>query len=60
VDDSANKGEASTACGSGIGDGISPGSRGWTTVTLEPGTYELLCDVPWHYASGMFTTLRVT
>jgi uncharacterized cupredoxin-like copper-binding protein len=39
--------------------GISPGTRSWTTVNLAPGNYELLCDVPWHYANGMFTTLTV-
>ncbi len=53
-------GEASRSCGAGVGDGISPGSTGWTTVDLKPGRYELACDQPWHYAAGMFDVLRVT
>lgn len=60
VDESQSLGEASTSCGAGPGDGISPGARSWTTITLTPGRYELLCDVPWHYASGMFTEFTVS
>jgi plastocyanin len=30
------------------------------TVTLEPGVYELVCDVPGHYAAGMRADLVVT
>jgi uncharacterized cupredoxin-like copper-binding protein len=44
---------------SSLGEASSPGTRSWTTVNLAPGNYELLCDVPWHYANGMFTTLTV-
>jgi len=29
------------------------------TVKLEVGTYELLCNIPGHYAAGMHTTLTV-
>jgi uncharacterized cupredoxin-like copper-binding protein len=53
VDESQSLGEASRSCGSGAGDGISPGARSWVVVKLTPGRYELACDVPWHYASGM-------
>ena len=59
IDESASLGEASRSCGDGVGNGISPGTRSWVTVNLMPGTYELLCDVPWHYANGMFTTITV-
>ena len=52
-------GEASRSCGPGAGDGIAPGSVGWTTMTLKPGRYELICDEPWHYAAGMFEVLTV-
>lgn len=52
-------GEASRSCAGGVGDGIAPGSIGWTTMTLKPGRYELVCDEPWHYAAGMFTALTV-
>ena len=59
IDESSSLGEASQSCANGVGNGISPGTRSWTTVNLARGTYELLCDVPWHYANGMFTTLTV-
>ncbi len=60
IDESRSLGEASRSCGAGTGDGIAPGSTGWTTVTLTPGRYELVCDQPWHYAAGMFDVLTVT
>ncbi len=53
-------GEASKSCANGAGSGIIPGSRSWSTIDLRPGTYELLCDVPWHYAYGMYSTFTVT
>ena len=59
IDESSSLGEASHSCGSGAGNGISPGARSWVTVELTPGTYELLCDQPWHYADGMFGTIEV-
>jgi uncharacterized cupredoxin-like copper-binding protein len=59
IDESSSLGEASRSCASGVGDGIAPGTSSWVTVNLAPGTYELLCDLPWHYASGMFTTITV-
>ena len=60
IDESQSIGEASRSCGAGTGDGIAPGSTGWTTITLTPGRYELVCDQPWHYAAGMFDVLTVT
>ena len=60
TDESQTLGEASRSCGAGTGDGISPGSTSWTTVTLKPGRYELVCDEPWHYAAGMFDVITVT
>ena len=59
INENSSFGEASKSCASGVGNGISPGTRSWTSVNLAPGTYELLCDVRWHYANGMFTTLTV-
>lgn len=59
IDEASSLGEASRSCGSGAGNGISPGTRSWITVDLQPGTYELLCDQPWHYADGMFNTIGV-
>ena len=60
IDESQSLGESSRSCAGGTGDGISPGSTGWTTVNLKPGRYEMVCDEPWHYAAGMFDVLTVT
>ncbi len=60
IDESQSLGESSRSCAAGTGDGIAPGSTGWTTLTLGPGRYELVCDQPWHYAAGMFDVLTVT
>ena len=60
VSEAGSLGEASRTCGSGTGDGIAPGAAAWTTVTLRPGRYELLCNVRGHYAAGMYTELDVT
>ena len=60
VDETGSVGEASTSCGAGAGDGIQAGTAGWTTVTLAPGRYELVCNLPNHYADGMHQELVVT
>jgi uncharacterized cupredoxin-like copper-binding protein len=60
VEETGSLGEVSSSCGSGAGDGIDPGSIGWTTLQLPAGDYELICNLPGHYAAGMYTTLRVT
>jgi len=59
VDEAGSVGEASKTCGAGAGDGIDPGAIGWVTLDLAPGTYELLCNLPGHYAAGMYTELQV-
>lgn len=59
VDESASVGHAARSCGTGDGDGIAPGSIGWTTITLAPGRYELICNITGHYAAGMYTELDV-
>ena len=59
VDETGSLGEASNSCGAGSGDGISPGASSWVTVTLAPGRYELVCNLPGHYAAGMYTQLTV-
>lgn len=59
IDESSSLGEASTSCGQGAGSGISPGTTSWVTLHSAPGNYELLCDVPGHYANGMFAGFTV-
>ncbi len=53
-------GEASANCAVGSGDGISGGAVGWVTVTLSAGRYELVCNLPNHYADGMHQEFDVT
>ncbi|MEV5733819.1 sulfocyanin-like copper-binding protein [Streptomyces sp. NPDC052292] len=60
VSEAGSRGEASRTCGSGAGEGIAPGAAAWTTVTLRPGRYELVCNIPGHYAAGMYAELDVT
>ena len=60
VDETGSLSEASHSCGPGAGDGINPGSIGWVTLNLAPGRYELICNLPGHYAAGMYTQLTVT
>ncbi len=60
VDETGSLGEASRSCGSGTGEGLTSGAVGWTTVTLPPGRYELICNEPNHYAAGMYQELVVT
>uniref|UniRef100_UPI002AD281A8 hypothetical protein n=1 Tax=Frankia sp. Cr1 TaxID=3073931 RepID=UPI002AD281A8 len=57
IDEAGSLGEASRSCGAGSGDGITAGSTGWTTLTLSPGRYEFVCNLPFHYAAGMYTEL---
>lgn len=60
VDETGSLGEASTPCGPGAGDGLTSGSVGWVTATLAAGRYEVVCNVPNHYADGMWQELVVT
>ena len=39
---------------------MGPGGQGTVTVKLEPGKYELFCNVPGHYAAGQHTVFTVT
>lgn len=38
---------------------INAGTSGSVTLTLTPGTYVLFCNLPGHYAAGMWTLLTV-
>jgi len=59
IDERTSLGEASRSCAGGEGDGLRPGAMGWTTLTLTPGRYELVCNRPRHYAHGMYAELDV-
>lgn len=60
VDEAGSLGEASNSCAAGSGEGIASGSTGWVTITLAAGHYELICNLPNHYANGMRQELVVT
>jgi uncharacterized cupredoxin-like copper-binding protein len=60
VSESGSIGEASANCATGAGAGISSRGASWTTLTLVPGRYELLCNLPNHYADGMWTEFTST
>jgi uncharacterized cupredoxin-like copper-binding protein len=60
IDEAGSLGEVSNNCGSGAGEGISSGSMGWASFALRPGRYELVCNLPNHYAAGMYQELVVT
>ena len=38
---------------------MEPGKSGTLTLDLKPGTYVIYCNIPTHYASGMWTILTV-
>jgi hypothetical protein len=58
IDEAGSAVEASAGCAAG--DGIASGQVGWVTMTLPPGRYELMCNLPNHYANGMFAELEVS
>jgi uncharacterized cupredoxin-like copper-binding protein len=60
VSEAGSLGEASSSCSAGAGDGIAAGSVSWTTLTLPPGHYELVCNLVNHYADGMYQELVVS
>jgi uncharacterized cupredoxin-like copper-binding protein len=60
VAETGSLGEAARNCADGAGDGIAPGASSWTTLTLPAGRYELICNLPGHYAAGMYTELDIT
>jgi uncharacterized cupredoxin-like copper-binding protein len=60
VEETGSLGEASNTCGADGGEGIVARAEGWTTLHLVPGRYELLCNLPGHYAAGMYAEVDVT
>lgn len=59
VSENGSAGEVSRSCASGAGTGLTSGTVGWMTVNLVPGHYELVCNLPNHYADGMYQELTV-
>jgi len=59
VSETGSLGEASSSCGEGSGQGIAPGAASWVSLDLRTGHYELICNLPDHYALGMFAELDV-
>ena len=59
IDETGSLGEASNSCAADSGEGITSGTVGWTTLTLSPGRYELVCNLKNHYANGMHQELDV-
>ncbi len=54
-------GEVAPVCPTDTGtDGTVPGGISQITLTLATGTYEIVCNLPGHYARGMYSTLTVT
>lgn len=60
VDESGSLGEVADSAGGSDDDGIAPGATGWVTLDLPAGRYELVCNLPGHYAAGMFSELTVS
>ncbi len=60
IDETGALGEASKNCGEGSGEGIEAGATSWVTLTLKPGRYEFICNLPNHYADGMWQEVLVT
>ena len=60
IGETAGPAEASTTCGAGPGEGIAPGRSSRVTLILLAGRFELVCNLPGHYAAGMYIQLNVT
>ena len=60
IDEAGALGEASKNCGQGTGEGIEAGAVSWVTLNLKPGRYEFVCNLPNHYADGMWQEIVVS
>ena len=53
-------GSASEAGSPGEVPDVKPGTSGKVTINLPAGTYTLLCNLPGHFAAGMYTQFTVS
>jgi uncharacterized cupredoxin-like copper-binding protein len=61
ISETGKVGEVRQVCPTGSDvDGTVPGGISQVTVTLIPGSYEVVCNLPGHYRSGMYATLTVS
>jgi uncharacterized cupredoxin-like copper-binding protein len=60
VKETGSLGEVSATCAAGSGNRLAPASTGWATLALPAGRYELVCNLPGHYAAGMYAQLDVS
>lgn len=61
VSESGSLGEVHQVCPADTGvDGTVPGGIATVTLTLAPGSYEVVCNLPGHYRAGMYATLTVS
>lgn len=61
ISETGKTGEVSPVCPTDTGvDGTVPGGSSQVTLTLAPGSYEIVCNLPGHYRAGMYATLTVT
>ncbi len=60
VDESGSLGEVADSAGGSGDKGIAPGATGWMTLDLPAGSYELVCNLPGHYAAGMYAEITVS
>ncbi|MGE0026076.1 MAG: cupredoxin domain-containing protein [Thermoleophilia bacterium] len=52
-------GSASEANSPGEAPDVEPGQTKTLTITLKPGKYTLLCNLPGHFAGGMYASFTV-
>lgn len=61
ISETGKIGEVSPVCPNDTSvDGTVPGGISQVTLTLSPGSYEIVCNLPGHYRAGMYATLTVT
>lgn len=60
VDETGSLGEVADSAGGSGDKGIAPGATGWVTLDLPAGSYELVCNLPGHYAAGMYAEITVS